>query len=197
MDSVRYYLALILLVILPPMIFFWIVIHPLIHFWRGLGPRRTYILVGTPIVVLMVPIFQHRDRLLSKDFGGNYWLLALGVLCLIAATRMRQLQHRHMPNRVLVGLPELAPQRYPVRLVTGGPYAWVRHPRYVEFALAISAFCLVANYLTLYLVCALWVVAIYFIVLLEERELVERFGGEYEAYRRRVPRFVPRFKGED
>ncbi len=197
MDSVRYYLALILLVILPPMILFWIVVHPLIHFWRRLGPSRTYALVGTPIVVLMVPIFQHRDRLLSIEYGTNYWLLALGVLCLIAASRMRQLQHRHMPNRVLVGLPELAPQRYPVRLVTGGPYARVRHPRYVEFALAIFAFCLMANYLTLYLVCALWVAAIYFIVLLEERELVERFGEEYEVYRRRVPRFAPRFKGED
>ena len=197
MNSVRYYLALVLLVILPPIILFWFVIHPLIHFWRRLGPRRTYVLVGTPMVILMVPIFQQRDRLMSIEFGTNYWLLVLGVLCLAAASRMRQLQHRHMPNRVLVGLPELAPQRYPIGLVARGPYARIRHPRYVEFALAIFAFCLVINYLALYLVCALWVAAIYFIVLLEERELVERFGEEYEAYRRRVPRFIPRFRRQD
>ena len=30
------------------------------------------------------------------------------------------------------------------------------------------------------------------IVRLEERELVERFGDEYETYRERVPMFVPR-----
>ena len=194
MDPVRYSLALILMVLLPPMILFWIVIHPLIHFWRRLGPNRTYLLVGTPIVILMVPIFQQRNQLLSVEFGTNNWLLALGVLCLIAASRMRQLQHRHMSNRVLIGLPELAPQRYPGRLVTSGPYARVCNPRYVELALSIFAFCLVANYLTPYLVCALWVAAIYFIVLLEERELLERFGEEYETYRHQVPRFIPRFK---
>ena len=95
-----------------------------------------------------------------------------------------------MPNRVLVGLPELAPERHLVRLVTSGPYARVRHPRYIEFALAIFAFCLVSNYLTLYIVCALWVAAIYLIVFLEERELSGRFGEEYEAYRRRVSMWV-------
>jgi len=32
---------------------------------------------------------------------------------------------------------------------------------------------------------------VFLIVQLEERELRERFGTEYEAYCRRVPRFVP------
>ena len=32
----------------------------------------------------------------------------------------------------------------------------------------------------------------YFIVVLEERELRDRFGSTYEEYSRRVPRFFPR-----
>jgi protein-S-isoprenylcysteine O-methyltransferase Ste14 len=31
------------------------------------------------------------------------------------------------------------------------------------------------------------------IIPLEERELLARFGADYEAYRRRVPRIMPRF----
>ena len=38
----------------------------------------------------------------------------------------------------------------------------------------------------------LCVPTLYLIVLLEERELRDRFGEEYEAYCRRVPRFVPK-----
>jgi len=30
--------------------------------------------------------------------------------------------------------------------------------------------------------------------MLEERELRERFGAEYDAYCRRVPRFLPRLR---
>jgi protein-S-isoprenylcysteine O-methyltransferase Ste14 len=30
------------------------------------------------------------------------------------------------------------------------------------------------------------------VVLLEERELLDHYGSEYEAYMRAVPRFVPR-----
>jgi protein-S-isoprenylcysteine O-methyltransferase Ste14 len=52
---------------------------------------------------------------------------------------------------------------------------------------------LIANYLALYLVVALWLPGLYFIVLLEEKELRDRFGPAYDEYCRRVPRFIPRF----
>ena len=39
---------------------------------------------------------------------------------------------------------------------------------------------------------ALSLPTLYLLVLLEERDLRERFGSEYEACCRRVPRFVPR-----
>jgi len=33
---------------------------------------------------------------------------------------------------------------------------------------------------------------IYLLAIIEERELLERFGGDYRRYMERVPRFVPR-----
>jgi protein-S-isoprenylcysteine O-methyltransferase Ste14 len=92
-----------------------------------------------------------------------------------------------------MGLPELAPERYSPTFVTEGLYTWMRHPRYVQVALALLGYAFIANYLALYGVVALWLPGIYVIALLEERELRNRFGAAYDEYCRRVPQFVPRW----
>ena len=70
----------------------------------------------------------------------------------------------------LLGLPELAPDKCSQQLVTTGIYATIRHPRYVQIYLGFLGSALIANYLALYLIVALWLPGIYVIVFLEERE---------------------------
>jgi protein-S-isoprenylcysteine O-methyltransferase Ste14 len=77
-------------------------------------------------------------------------------------------------------------------LLTDGIYARMRHPRYVEVVLGTLVYCLIANYVGAYIVLGASVPVLYVVALLEERELRRRFGAAYEAYARRVPRFVPR-----
>jgi hypothetical protein len=43
MDSVRHFLAVFELVVLPPAACFWLVIHPYSPWWRTVGPPRTYL----------------------------------------------------------------------------------------------------------------------------------------------------------
>jgi len=86
----------------------------------------------------------------------------------------------------------VSPQKYPGKLLTDGIFARIRHPRYVEILLAVLTYALFSNYLASYLMFLFGLPMIYLIVLLEERELRQRFGAEYEAYCRRVPRFIPR-----
>ncbi len=183
MDSVRYYLALVLVVILPPALLFWLIVHPFIGFWRRLGPAWTYTIVGGVVVSAMVGIFLIRGPLLAIEFGTRYPLLILGLICLGVAIRLRVLLGRHLNKKVLVGLPELAPVRHRVR-----------HPRYAQFQLALLGYALIANTLALYLTFLRWAVGVAFIVVFEERELRARFGKEYEDYCGKVPRFVPRFR---
>jgi protein-S-isoprenylcysteine O-methyltransferase Ste14 len=193
MSIIRYYVALTLVILLPPVLCYWLLIHPFVRFWRRLGPRWTYGIVCALLVLGMGSLFRIRQSLLAVEFGTNYYLTALGLLLLTASTWLGfQILH-YLSILTLLGLPELAPDKHPQQLITTGIYATIRHPRYVQICLGFLGSALIANYLALYLIVALWLPGIYVIVFLEERELRDRFGPAYDDYCRRVPRFLPRF----
>lgn len=195
MNTARYFLALFLVITLPPLFLYWLLIHPFVDFWRSKGVGVTYSIVLTIIATTMVGLFSMRHDLLIDDFGTNYLLLALGVLVLILSGRLRFAIQKHLSIKTLLGFPEVAPDRFPRQLITEGIYARMRHPRYVQLLIALIGYALIANYLASYLAVALWLPGVYVIVLLEEKELRKHFGSAYEEYCRKVPRFVPKFRG--
>jgi protein-S-isoprenylcysteine O-methyltransferase Ste14 len=192
MDSIRYYLALLLVIGVPPPCVYWLIIHPLAQFWRDVGPRWTFTIVGTLVVATAAGLFLARASLLSVEFGTRSPLVVAGLLLLAAGMWVEVHCRRHLGIGTLVGLPEVDPARYTPKLLTEGIYGRIRHPRYVAGVLSLLSLALVANYLVAYVVVVLMVPTLYLIAILEERELLERFGAEYEAYSRRVPRFVPK-----
>jgi len=58
----------------------------------------------------------------------------------------------------------------------------------------MASFALIANNLASYVNWIVGIPSVLVIVRLEERELHDRFGAEYDAYRARVPRFIPRWR---
>ena len=82
--------------------------------------------------------------------------------------------------------------RAEAKLVTHGPYRWVRHPFYVTAALLMASVTLLT---------ANWLIGISSVSVLallavrtpkEEQMLIERFGQEYRDYMARTGRFFPR-----
>lgn len=191
LDLARYIIAVMVLALLPSSLLFWFLIHPFVRYWRKVGPAGTYLLVSVPTLATTAGLFLARDRLLVGDFGFNTWLAAPAVLVAACAALVAVRRSRHLTRRIQLGLPELGTRGGPGKLLTEGIYERIRHPRYVELTLWMLAYALFVNYLTIYLVFALSVPVLYLIVLLEERELFERFGAEYAAYCNLVPRFVP------
>lgn len=70
-----------------------------------------------------------------------------------------------------------------------GPYRWVRHPLYLAFLVATWATPLLTPDRLLFNV--LWTVWIVVGCVLEERDLVARYGDAYRAYRRHTPMLLP------
>ena len=76
------------------------------------------------------------------------------------------------------------------QLVTGGVFSLSRNPIYVAFDLIFIAVFLI-NGTWFFLVFALpAILAVHSQTLREERFLLERYGDEYERYRRKVPRYL-------
>jgi protein-S-isoprenylcysteine O-methyltransferase Ste14 len=82
------------------------------------------------------------------------------------------------------------------QLVCDGIYAHSRNPMYVGNFLLLAGLALIYHAWIVYLVALpLYILAILTIVKSEEEFLHRKFGSEYEAYCRRVPRFLPRLDG--
>jgi protein-S-isoprenylcysteine O-methyltransferase Ste14 len=94
--------------------------------------------------------------------------------------------------RILMGMPELAGEGGPGRLLCEGIYARIRHPRYIEIGLALLFDAMFTNFLASWVILAAGVPVLLAIIHIEERELRDRFGEEYVRYCERVPRFLPR-----
>jgi protein-S-isoprenylcysteine O-methyltransferase Ste14 len=77
-------------------------------------------------------------------------------------------------------------------LIVSGPYAIVRHPIYTGLLIAFVGTAMArGEWRGLIAIVLAWG-ALWRKLRVEERWMTERFGHEYEAYRRRVPALVPR-----
>ena len=97
-----------------------------------------------------------------------------------------------------VGQGTLAPWDPTARLVVRGPYRHVRNPM-ISGVLAVllgEAALLRSLALLAWWACVFVINAVYF-VHVEEPGLRRRFGADYEAYAARVPRWLPRWAGQD
>ena len=188
----RYVIGVLLAISVPPAVAYWFILHPFISFWRRVGMKPTLWFLGVFLVGGMAALYPFRDALLGRDLGASAPAVALALPLLVAGGVVSRKRRRHLKFKTLAGVPELSPERHGIGLLTEGIYSRIRHPRYVEFTLALTGWALFANYLGLYLLTALALAALYLIVLIEERELRERFGPAYAEYSARVPRFVPR-----
>ena len=81
----------------------------------------------------------------------------------------------------------------PRRVISVGPYRWVRNPIYIGALLIVSGEAwLFGSAAVLLYVAALAVSFHLLVVYYEEPRLRARFGEAYETYRRTVPRWIPR-----
>jgi len=185
--------ALLYAILFFPAPFLWLIVHPAIRFWRRFGTRSLWIALplwtfsGTFLVLL-------RHRIFDERVSRNALTAIPGVALIGLAVWIGHHVHRRLGLQRLAGLPEVNPGRYPGGVVRTGIYARVRHPRYLEYMLTFVGLALLTGAVGIFLLAIITILLYLIVAPLEERELREHYGPEYEAYAREVPRFLPRLR---
>lgn len=183
--------ALVALLLWPAIPLFWIPVHCLPRFFRRLG-FFTYILPFITWLPVALFTFELRDILLSYRIALPAIVHVVGALLLILGAALQTWTIVLLTLPGIMGMPEVT-RVVPGRLVTTGPFAVIRHPTYLSHTLMLLGLFLWTGVTALGAVALFDALAVNSAVIpLEERELSERFGNEYEEYLRKVPsRFLP------
>ncbi len=80
------------------------------------------------------------------------------------------------------------------RVMKEGPYAYCRHPFYLCLILNQASIPIIWHSLIGAIVFLAFLPAWWKLIIEEEKELLERFGKEYEEYMKEVPRIFPRIR---
>ena len=166
--------------------------------WAGAGLVQAFLIAlyaemyGFPLTIYLVARFSGLDRV---DLNASLWSTVLGVGeagMLISMLLGYALLFAGL-GIFIQGWRELHRAHRENRLATDGLYALVRHPQYTGLFIGLFGEGVV-HWPTLFSVAVFPLIVLAYVLLArrEERQVLERFGEQYRAYRRRVPMFFPR-----
>jgi protein-S-isoprenylcysteine O-methyltransferase Ste14 len=120
--------------------------------------------------------------------GGRAWPVAAGFVLIVAGIALRAWSIATL-GRFFQYQIEILPGH---RVVTGGPYRYVRHPSYTGIALTLAGFALVSgDALSLVTALVLGGAGLAVRIHAEERQLTDALGAEYERFAAEHKRLVP------
>ena len=137
----------------------------------------------SPLVYLINPAWMAWSKIGLPEWVR--WLgVGIGTLCTVGIYWLF--------SSIGSGITPTSATRKQHRLVTTGPYRWVRHPLYTVGSSMFISFGMMADN---WFIAALGILA--FIAMAsrtpkEEANLIEKFGDEYREYMKRTGRFFPK-----
>ncbi len=139
----------------------------------------------SPFIYLLNPAWMNWSRIGLPDWSR--WLgVGLGILSVLGIYWLF--------SSIGSGITPTSATRKEHKLVTSGPYRWVRHPLYTVATSLFVAFGLMAANWFIALLGILAFIAMAKRTPKEEANLIEKFGDEYREYMKHTGRFLPLIK---
>lgn len=190
-HSFKDLLALAALMLWPAIPLLWIPVHCAPRFFRRLS-FLTYVLPLITWLPLSIVTFELREILLQHRSALPAAANIIGICLFVTGALLQAWTLSLLTLPGITGMPEVT-RSIPGRLRSAGPFSVVRHPTYLSHTFMLLGVFLATGVTAVGIATAVDAIAVNTMVIpLEERELLERFGAEYEEYRRNVPsRILP------
>ncbi|HET9589785.1 MAG TPA: isoprenylcysteine carboxylmethyltransferase family protein [Anaerolineales bacterium] len=152
-------------------------------------PMMTVIRLGglvlwlSPLVYLINPAWMAWSKVGLPELVR--WLgVGIGILCTLGTYWLF--------SSIGSGISPTSATRREHKLVTSGPYRWVRHPLYTVGSSMFVAFGMMADNWFIALLGILAFIAMAIRTPREEANLIDKFGDDYRDYMKRTGRFLPK-----
>jgi protein-S-isoprenylcysteine O-methyltransferase Ste14 len=149
----------------------------------------TFIRIGglilwlSPFVYLINPAWMAWSKIGLSEWVR--WLgVGLGILCTLGIYWLF--------SNIGSGITPTSATRKEHKLVTSGPYRWVRHPLYTFGSSMFVAFGMMADNWFIAVLGLLAFIGMAIRAPKEEANLIEKFGDEYREYMKHTGRFLPK-----
>ena len=137
----------------------------------------------SPFVYLINPAWMAWARVGFPDWVR--WLgVGFGILCTLGIYWLF--------SSIGTGITPVSATRKEHKLVTSGPYRWVRHPLYTVGSSMFISFGMMADNWFIAVLGILTFILMAIRTPKEEANLIEKFGDEYREYMKRTGRYLPK-----
>lgn len=172
---------------------FWFLIHPRTEYWRS-RKRSPYLVLLPAWLGMWIVVAVATARWRHVALYSTSWPWIPAILLFATGFWLYSQSRKNFSAKQLGGLPEVISGHNEQRLVTSGIRAHVRHPVYLGHLCEMSAWSIGTGLAVCYGLTAFAVITGWIMIRLEEKELEQRFGEAYAAYRERVPAVLPKMR---
>ena len=139
----------------------------------------------SPVIYLINPAWMAWSKIGLPEWVR--WLgVGIGILCTLGIYWLF--------SSIGSGITPTSATRKEHRLITSGPYRWIRHPLYTFGSSMFVAFGMIADNWFIPALGVLAFIAMAIRTPREEANLIAKFGNEYREYMKHTGRFLPRLQ---
>ena len=169
---------------------YWLLVHPFINRWRT--ARFKFKLLAPLWMLLWLIAWSLTDPWRHIVLYRAPWTWFLSALLWSVSLYMYTHAGRSFSLDRLIGKHEIQPDRHEQSIVSTGVHGLVRHPVYLGHLCTLLGWSIGTGTVATFAMTAFAILTGAIMIPLEERELRQRFGAEYNEYAARVPALLPR-----